>query len=110
MPDVEHWLSALRQNKPVVGVQEAVSPHSHAAAFREVPPSFEQTCAAAHLLRDEVQKRPVVGVQVEAPQVHAPVFSVMPSVLEQSGPEAQRHLKDLVYMEHLAVVSVFALK
>ena len=93
MVDVEHWFIALRQKRPVAGVQEAVSPHSHAAAFREVPSSFEQTCAAAHLLRDEVQKRPVVGVQAAAPQMHTSLLAVVPSVSEQRGPVAQRQVK-----------------
>ena len=55
MVDVEHALLALRQNKPVVGVQDAVSPHSHAAEFGDAPSSFGQTCTAEHLLRDDVQ-------------------------------------------------------
>ena len=70
MAEDEHWLYVLWQNKPVVGVQDAVSPHSHAAAFGEAPSPFGQTCTAEHLLRDAMQKRPVVGVQAAAPHMH----------------------------------------
>ena len=90
MVDVEHLLLALLQNDPVVGVQDAVSPHSHAAAFGEAPSSFGQTCTAKHLLRDEVQKRPVVGVHTAAPQMHKALLDVVPSASEQRGPVAQR--------------------
>ena len=55
MAEDEHWLYVLWQYRPVVGVQDAVSPHSHAAAFGEAPSSFGQTCTAEHLLRDDVQ-------------------------------------------------------
>ena len=80
MVDVEHALLALRQNKPVVGVQDAVSPHAHAAAFGELPSTFGQTCAAKHLLRDAMQKRPVFRVQAAAPHMHPALLAVVPSV------------------------------
>ena len=103
MVDVEHWFIALRQKRPVAGVQEAVSPHSHTAAFGAVPSLFGQERTAEHLLRDEEQKRPVVGVQAAAPQMHTSPLAVVPSVSKHRGPVAQRQ----VYVEeHLAVWSV----
>ena len=90
MAEDEHWLYVLWQYRPVVGVQDAVSPHSHAAAFGEAPSSFGQTCTAEHLLIDDVQKRPVVGVHTAAPQMHKALLDVVPSASEQRGPVAQR--------------------
>ena len=107
MVDVEHASIALRQNKPAVGEQDAVSPHAHAAAFGEAPSSFGQTCTAEHLLRDEVQKSPVVVVQAVAPQMHTSLLAVVPSVSEQRGPEAQTQV---VEEEHLVIASVSVLK
>ena len=103
MVDVEHWFIALRQKRPVVGVHEAVSPHSHTAAFGAVPSLFGQERTAEHLLRDEEQKRPVVGVQAAAPQMHTSLLAVVPSVFEQSGDMAQRQGTE---EEHLVVVVV----
>ena len=90
-----------------MAVQEADAPHSQAAAFGKAPSSFGQMCTAEHLLRDEVQKMPVVGVQAAASQMHPALFAVVPSVSEQSGPVAQRHVGS---EEHLVVEVVRVLK
>ena len=89
MGDLEHALIALRQKRPVVGVQ-AAAPQMHPALLAVVPSVSEQVCVAEHLLRDEVQKRPVVDVQTAAPQMHPALLAVVPSVSEQSGAVTQR--------------------
>ena len=53
------------------------------------------------------QKRPVVGVQAVAPQMHPALLAVVPSVSEQSGPVAQRQVRE---EEHLVVEVVRGLK
>ena len=91
-----------------MAVQEPVSPHSQAAEFCKAPSSFGQTCTAEHLLRDEVQKRPVViGVQAAAPQMHPSLLAVVPSVFKQRGAVAQRQGKE---EEHVVVEVVRVLK
>jgi hypothetical protein len=42
-----------------------------------------------HWLNALWQKRPVVGVQAVAPQIHPALFSVVPSVSEHNGPVEQ---------------------
>ena len=53
------------------------------------------------------QKRPVVGVQAAAPQMHPALLAVVPSVSEQSGPVAQRQgLEEVHVVAPEAVVRV----
>ena len=42
-----------------------------------------------HLLRDEVQKRPVVSVHTAPPQMQALLLMVLPFVSVHTGPVAQ---------------------
>ena len=42
-----------------------------------------------HLLKYEVQKRPVVVVHAAPPQIQAPALTVLPFVSVQKGPVAQ---------------------
>tara|TARA_B100000780_G_C20826157_1_gene328256 strand:+ start:198 stop:395 length:198 start_codon:yes stop_codon:yes gene_type:complete len=53
------------------------------------------------------QKRPVVGVQAAPPQMQSALLAVVPSVSVQSGPVAQRQVRE---EEHLVVEVVRALK
>ena len=57
-----------------------------------------------HLLKDEVQKRPVFVVHAAPPQMHPTLFTVVPSVLAQTGPVVQMQDRE---EEH---VSVFLLR
>jgi hypothetical protein len=41
------------------------------------------------------QKRPVVGVQTTAPQMHSSLLAVLPSVSEQTETLAQRLAEDI---------------
>ena len=91
----------------MVLVQVEVAPHSQSAVFSAVPLLFGQTCTAEHLLRDEVQKRPVVGVHAAPPQMHPALLAVVPSIFEQSGPAAQRQVEE---EEHVVVEVVRVLK
>jgi hypothetical protein len=63
----------------------------HPPLLAVVPSVDEQTGTAEHLLREEEQKRPVVGVQAAPSQMHPPLLAVLPSVSEQRGPVAQMH-------------------
>jgi hypothetical protein len=78
----------------------------HSATLAVVPSVDEQTGMAEHLLREEEQKRPFVGVQAAAPQMHPALLAVLPSVSVQRALWTQRQELE---EEHLIVEVVRAL-
>ena len=52
------------------------------------------------------QKRPVVGVQAAAPQTHATLLAVVPSVSVQSGSMAQRQMFPLEHFNSELVLKL----
>ena len=87
MVEEEHWLNALWQKRPVVGVHSFV-PHTHVSELAKDPSAVEQAEMAEdeHWLYVLLQKRPVVDVQTATPQMHPALLAVVPSVSKQSGP------------------------
>ena len=61
----------------------------HSALLAVVPSVSKQSGMVEHLLRDEVQKRPDVGVHAAVPQMHPALLRVMPFVSEQNEPVEQ---------------------
>ena len=81
----------------------------HSALLAVVPSVSKQIGMVEHLLRDEVQNEPVVGVQCASPHTHPALLATLPSYLVQKGAVTQR-LLTLLYWYALILESVLVLK
>ena len=89
--------------------QELTCPHSQLAKFGFVPLSFGHTWAVEHLLRDEVQKRPLVVALLQepvSPHSQAAEFSDAPSSFGQTC-TAEHLLKDEEQKRPLLELHIF---